>query len=269
MSDLLPVAPELLAAAFAVTIAAATLQGTIGFGFSILSVPILSLLDPRLAPVPQLLVTIPLTLAMAVRERHAIEPRSLVYVLAGKVPGAGVGVLLLKLASPRMLDGLLAGIVLVAVALLARGGPGVPSVTRTGAGSDTDDHLASIAPRTAHRTRLGELVAGVGAGMMGLIASMSGPPLALLYRQDAGATVRANLAAIFVAGSAVTLTARVVSAEIAWSDVIVSLWLLPAVGAGWMVSRWLAGRVEGKALRLAILGVASLAAVGLLGRALL
>ena len=51
---------------------------------------------------------------MAWRERHAIQPRSLGWILAGRIPGAALGVLLLKLAGDRALDVLIAGSVLAA-----------------------------------------------------------------------------------------------------------------------------------------------------------
>ena len=66
--------PE-FAVAFAVSFVAATLHSTVGFGFALLSVPLLSLLDPLFAPVPQLLVVFPLTLAIVFRERHAVDAR--------------------------------------------------------------------------------------------------------------------------------------------------------------------------------------------------
>src|SRR5687768_11992248 len=59
--------------AWVVTAASAWLQGAIGFGFAVVSVPVLALAHPALAPVPQLLLSVPLTVVMAVRERHAMD----------------------------------------------------------------------------------------------------------------------------------------------------------------------------------------------------
>ena len=56
-----------LTLALVITAIAAMLQGSVGLGFAMVSVPLLSLIDPRLAPVPQLLVSLPLALAMAWR----------------------------------------------------------------------------------------------------------------------------------------------------------------------------------------------------------
>lgn len=243
MHDLLPVTPLVLAVAALVTFASSTLQATIGFGFAVVSVPLLSLVDPSLVPVPQLLLCIPLTLSVAWRERHAIDVRAILWIVAGRVPGAALGVLLLKVADQRVLDVFLASCVLVAVVALT-----------------TD--------RRIPRGRPAQLGAGTVSGVMDLVSSMGGPPVALLYKDDSGETVRANLGAIFSIGLFISLTGRVVSGEIATRDVTLALWLAPAVGLGFWASRYLTGRAEGRPLRIGILVVASGAALALLHRAL-
>ncbi|MBW2586998.1 MAG: hypothetical protein JRD92_08650 [Deltaproteobacteria bacterium] len=74
--------PE-FAVAFVVSFIAAAVQSTVGFGFALLSVPLLSLLNPLFAPVPQLIVVFPLTLAIVLRERHAVEFRSTLWTQGG------------------------------------------------------------------------------------------------------------------------------------------------------------------------------------------
>ena len=80
--------PTDLAIALVVTFFAAAIQGVVGLGFAMVSVPILALIDPSLAPVPQLLTTIPLTVSMAWRERGHLQLSGIGWVLAGRVPGA-------------------------------------------------------------------------------------------------------------------------------------------------------------------------------------
>ena len=55
MLDAIPVTPSELGIALFVTLVASTLQATIAFGFSVVSVPILALINPLLAPIPQIL----------------------------------------------------------------------------------------------------------------------------------------------------------------------------------------------------------------------
>ena len=122
MTDLLmdlPVTLPVFSIAFVVTAAAATLQSTVGFGFAVASVPLLRLIDPQLAPVPQLLMIVPLAVSMAIRERASMDIQGIRWVLLGRVIGALAGWALLAIATDLVLDLSLAFIVLMAVFALA------------------------------------------------------------------------------------------------------------------------------------------------------
>jgi hypothetical protein len=234
-----------LALAVAITAIAALIQGTIGLGFAIVAVPLLSLVDPRLAPVPQLLLSLPLTVGMAIRERHAIEWRGMIWVLVGRLPGVVAGLWLLEVASLRMLDAIIGIIVLAGVAIL------------------------SMRPARRERTRASELAAGFASGASGVISSIGGPPLALLYRDDEGATIRANLAALFAIGLVISIGGRWLTGRIAPVEVGVAAMLLPALALGLGLSRLAIRRLDGARLRRSVLVACALAAVALLGRAAL
>lgn len=238
----MPVDGLTLAAALVVTLIAALVQGTIGVGLGMLSVPVLSLIDPVLAPVPQLIITLPLTLAMLNGEKHAVEWRAVLRVAAARIPGIGVGIWLLSRADRQSLDIMIGLIVLTAVVVI---GTGV----------------------TVHRNRLSEVVAGIISGATGTVSSIGGPPLALLYRRDRGPAVRSNLAAIFFIGIAMMLAARAASGFVTGTDLVVALWLAPTVAVGYLIARRLQRRVEGGPIRGAILLVCAVAALGLLIRA--
>lgn len=212
-------------------------------GFAMVAVPVLALLDPSLAPVPQLLVALPMALVMAWRERHHVELAGIGWVIAGRVPGAVLGVMLLAIVTQRTLDLVIAAAVLVAVVIIATG-----------------VHIRRSPPS--------EFGAGLLSGVSGLVASIGGPPLALLYTRDEGAVVRSNLAAIFSIGMTITIAARVLSGNISWGDVQIGLILLPAVLVGYMVSLRFKDRVSQSFVRGSILLIATLGAVGLVIRAL-
>lgn len=224
------------------TLFAAAVQGVVGVGFAMVSVPILSLIDPALAPVPQLLITIPLTVAMAWRERHHMDTHGVGWIIAGRVPGALIGLGLLAVATQRTLDVAIAATVIIGVAILASG-----------------YHL--------HRNPATKFGAGVLSGTAGLVASIGGPPLALIYSREEGPTVRASLAAVFTIGLVITLTARAVTGNISGTDVRVALVLFPALAVGWLISTRLAHRIRQETLRRAILVLSAVAAIGLLIRA--
>jgi uncharacterized membrane protein YfcA len=227
--------------AFAITATAASLQGTVGIGFGMLSVPLLSLIDPSLAPAPQLLVALPLTVTMAWRERAAIDLHGFWWIIGGRIPGAVLGVALLGVVSQRSLDILIAMIVLGAVAAIARG-----------------LHI--------QRTRATKVAAGVTSGTTGVVASIGGPPVAMLYSSDDSDTIRSTLAAVFTIGLTTSIVFRYVSGNISMGDLHVALVLFPAAVIGYMISLVLKDRVPKDRVRTAILIVSGLGAVALLVR---
>jgi uncharacterized membrane protein YfcA len=239
-----PVSWAVLAAAWVVTAFASGVQRNVGFGFAVVSVPILSLLDPALAPVPQLLMSLPLAMAMTWGERHALDIRGAGWVIAGRVPGAIIGVMLLAIATDRALDALIGFAVLAAVGILASGA-----------------HV--------ERTPATQLTAGTASGAAGLVASIGGPPLALLYRNDRGDVMRSSLAAIFSIGITFSITARALAGEISRDDIVLAVLLFPALIAGYAIGRRFTDRIEGKPLRTATLVLSAAAAGALLLRALL
>lgn len=235
--------PE-FAIAFAIMWIAATLQSTVGFGFALLSVPLLDLLNPVFAPVPQLVAVLPLTIGIALREWPAVEVRSTLWIFAGRIPGAFVGVLLLEVLAEPSLDILMALMVLV----------GLAAVVSSGA---------------FRRNPLTETIAGLASGTMAMVSAIGGPPLAILYRNDKGPTVRANLALVFAIGVCITLTVRTAAGEVTVTEALLGLAFIPAVFLGLYASRGLLTRVEGPVLRNAIVVVAGAAALMLLVRGVL
>lgn len=226
-----------------VTVIAAIVQGSIGLGFAVLSVPVLSLVDPVLSPVPQLLLSLPLTMYMAWRERHAIHLKSMVWVLIGRPPGAAIGAALLHVATAQVLDAIIGVVVLAGT-------------------------IISYTDLKVRRTPATEFIFGVVAGTTGLISAIGGPPLALLYRDDKGEVLRANLASIFAIGIVISIIGRLIVGEISKSDVLIAALLFPPLVLGTFLSRYLTKYFEGRALKLGVLALCALAAVGLIVRAL-
>lgn len=238
----MPISPFELAIALVITALGAIVQGTIGIGFAVLSVPILSLVNPVLAPVPQLLLAIPLAMSMTWRERSHIDARGVVWMLSGRIPGAVVGLGLLGFATQRTLDIGIAASVLVAVVIIGAG-------------------------LTVPRNPLSDFLTGIIAGMMGMVASMGGPPAALLFKDGKGPTVRSSLALFFSVGLVITLILRSVTGKITGDDVLLAVLLFPGLLTGYMISSRLRHRLDGSRLRPAILGISTIAAAGLLIRA--
>ena len=241
----MPISVTELVIGLIVSAVGAAIQGTIGFGFGVLSVPILSLLNPVMAPVPQLLMVLPLTVAMVWRERKHIAWSGTAYMLGGRLPGALIGILTIKAvtgAAESALDALIAVAVLGAVALL------------------TIDVKVERNPVT-------EFAAGAASGFLGMVASIGGPPAALLYRNETGPTIRATLSAVFAIGLSITIATRAVAGEITTSDLQIAGLLFPAQIIGFLASFRLRHMLSGQNLRRAILIISAVSATALLVRA--
>ena len=200
----------IIAVVFGVTAAAALVQGTVGVGSAMIAVPVTSLIAPELAPVPQLLIVL-LTISMAWRERHAMDLTGVGWIIAGRFPGAAIGVALLAVATQRTLDLFIGCVVLTAVTVIATG-------------------------YRVHRNPVTKFAAGVGAGTTGLVASMGGPPIALIYSDDEAATIRSTLAAVFTIGVTISTVVRFGTGNVTTRDLTTSLILFPAVVIGYAVS---------------------------------
>lgn len=225
-----------------VTTGAAAVQGTVGIGFAMISVPLLALLDPTLAPAPQLLIALPLTISMAVKERHAIDLSGVGWILAGRIPGAILGAVLLGIATAAALDIAIALIVLGAVFIIATG-------------------------FRIRRTTTTKIAAGIGSGATGVIGSIGGPPVALLYSREEADMIRSTLAVVFTFGVLTSAFFRWLSGNMTFSDVRVALVLFPFALVGlWLATR-LRDRVPRIAVRITILVVCASAATALLIRA--
>ncbi len=235
--------PAEIAVAWIVIFVAAALQGSIGFGFNVLSVPILTLVDPALTPIPQLFLALPMALAALWRERTQLDTTGIGWIIAGRIPGALLGAWVITLLDERVLSIVIAVVVLAAVAAIGRG----------------------MVIRLDRRNRI---LAGLVSGFSGTTAAIGGPPLALLYREADGGVVRSSLGAIFSIGVVINLSSLGVTGAIRPSDLVIAALLVPPMVAGFAVSGRLLHRVDGRVVRVGILVVSALAATGLLVAAL-
>ncbi|MDX1449069.1 MAG: sulfite exporter TauE/SafE family protein [Acidimicrobiia bacterium] len=233
-----------LAGAMLVVFLGAALQGSVGFGYAVLSVPLLTLLDPRFVPVAPQIIAFFLSVAALLRERGGLDTAGVGWIIVGRVPGALLAAAVLSVVVDRTLDLLIGSIVLVAVLLLATG--------------------ISVPLNTSTR-----IAAGLFSGFSGTASAIGGPPVALLYRNQTGPTVRSTLGTIFAIGIVINLVVLTLTGILDSDDLKTAAMLAPASFLGFAGSSLLHRRVEGRVLRNGILAVASVSAVGLLTRAAL
>jgi uncharacterized membrane protein YfcA len=203
-------------------------QGSIGFGFSLVAAPVLALVHPEALPATLLLLGVPLNVFTTIRERRCIDLRGLTSVLGGRVIGAVAGAGILVVVPARFLSTLFGVLILLAVV------------------------LSALRPGFRPRQRL-RFVAGVASGIMATGAAVGGPALALVYQDRQGAVLRSTLAVFFLFGLAVSLAALTVAGKITASQVALSLRLLPALVIGLAASGTVARLVDRRSLRPAVL----------------
>lgn len=243
LSSLLVVDWTVFVIAFLVIIVAAMAQATIGVGFGIVSAPILAILDPSLVPGPLLVLAVTTSAIVAVRDRRDFQLGQLGYALAGRIPASLLGGLTASLLSPRMFLLLFGTLILLAVLLSLTG--------------------LRFAP-----TKRSLFGAGLASGYMGTITSVGTPPMAIVYQHSPGAEVRANMSAFLVAGGLASIVSLALFGEFDWSDLLLSLKLLPALVIGTMLSRPLTRFTDQGWMRPAMLLLCAAASALLLFRAL-
>jgi uncharacterized membrane protein YfcA len=211
-----------------------TLQGAVGFGMGMLGSPILILIDTRLVPGPVLASTMVFTAMMTLREHRAIDLGGLRWAVGGRLAATVPAALVLAVLPAEQLSLVFGIIVLLAVAISVSG--------------------LSVEPRPAAL-----LVGGALSGIMGTIASIGGPPMALLYQHASGARVRGTLSSFFLVGTITSLAALVFVGRFGREELRLSLLLLPGALFGFFGSRRLATRLDRGYTRRAVLMVAAVA----------
>jgi uncharacterized membrane protein YfcA len=212
------------------------LQGSTGVGFALVVSPMLALFAPELVPGCVLILMLPLNAYVAWRERHAIDRRGVTWITAGRVVGGVVGLAVLALLTGDALR-LFVGIATILTAF----------------GSMLSGNFA---------LRPGVFVgAGVITGITETATGIGGPPLALVYQHQPGRVLRATLAVCFLVGQLFSLLLLALTSRLHQEQLSAALWLLPALAAGALVSRWSHGRIDGRPMRLAVLGFAIVSGV--------
>ena len=225
----------------AITAFAAFVQATFGFGFAIVAVPILTLIDPAWTPVPQLYASVALCVMVFAREREHADWRAVRWTTIGRLPGTAAGALLLMVAAQALLNLVVGGLVLVAVLLVGFG-------------------------RSIRRSKSTEFVAGAASSAGAVVAAIGGPPIALLYKDEKGSVARASLALIALVGNLMAIGIRFVVEPFDSSPIWLGLLALPSVILGVLLSRFAHAVVEGVWFRRAILFLCALSGLTLLVR---
>lgn len=223
-----------LAICIAIVVVGAVVQGSIGFGINLMVAPIMAVLAPGSVPGAMVLLSLPLTITMLLREHHAIDWFGVRWITAGRLPGTLIGLAILVMVSESMLSTVV-GVVIVAGVILSVVHPGI------------------------HINRRTAFMSGIAAGTMGTAAAVDGPPMALLYQHHEGQTIRATLAVCFAIGAVVSATALTIDGDLTLEQVKFTLVLLPGLLLGLGISHFVGPRLHPNVLRPAVLVFAGVA----------
>src|SRR5689334_2948410 len=205
-----PAVPALVA----ITLAAAFVNGALGYGFSSLSVPLgLMFFANRLLNPALVLIEVFINFYMLVMHRDAIGPvwRRVWPIIAGLLPGVALGSYLLASLHPDWLKLGTYALILPLILLQAAG-------VRRPIGAE----------------RAVGVPFGVGLGFLYSVTTISGPPLALLFNNQGlvKEEFRAGLALIRVAESCLTAFAYYQLGLFTAEALHVGEWIVPSVLIG-------------------------------------
>jgi len=225
-------------------LAAATVQGVVGFGSNLLAVPVVALIVPAALPGAMVFPGVPMSVGMAISERDHVDWRGSRFITWGRLPGTAAGVAVVAIASSEMLAIVIGCLVVAAV---------ITSVFAA--------HLhPGVTPKTA-------TVTGVVTGFTGTAAAIDGPPLALLYQNDPQPVFRSTLATQFIIGTVFTLTGLTIAGQLHWWQVLLGLSLVPSYCVGFALSLAIRPRIGVRNLRPVVLAIAALTGVAAILRA--
>jgi uncharacterized membrane protein YfcA len=214
-------------------------QGAIGFGLNMLAAPFVALVVPEALPTSLVLVAFPLTVSMAIRERHHIDRHAIPWLLVGAIPGTLLGLWIVSEITSEELAAVIGAITLIGVALSIVSPP-VP-MNRTTSG-----------------------VAGFLSNVFGTAAAIGGPPIGLLFQHHKGTVARSTIATFFAASALLSLVGYVAAGTMHTDQVLFALALLPAMLLGFWLSKHLHPFVDGGWLRPAVLALSAIAGVAAL-----
>lgn len=212
-------------------------QAATGYGYAVISLPVMELAFPSHMPALLILLGPPLILLMVGIERTYIDAPAVVQVSSGLIFGTVLAIPVLDLVSGRSLRLLFGCATLVALIPL--------TVMRSG--------VARTPPRS--------FAAGLASGFMGTASGMSGPPLAVVFAHENGPTVRSTLGMVYGIGSAFSIAALLYARRIDVVDLWLAVLLTVPVVVGFGAGRLLLKRVSRRFLELAILAVVGASAV--------
>lgn len=185
-----------------------------------------------------------LTVLMVLRDHTGIDLRGVGWMGAGMLPGTALASYLLPVISLKALSLFLGALVLAGVAISLTG--------------------LHFPPR-----RWVLFLAGFISGLGGTLASIGGPPVALVNQDLEPKKLRATLSGYFMLSGLAALIGLVPAGRMGSLEVHLSLWLLPGVILGFFVSSLFIHKLRASMVRYVLLALSAASTVVLIGEQLI
>jgi uncharacterized membrane protein YfcA len=219
-----PVTVYLLLVVFLATL----IRSAFGFGEALVAVPLLALRVPIAVAAPlAVLLSITIAAVVVVQDWRHVHFRSAIWLVLATIPGIPIGLWLLKAANERVVDAILAAVIIVFSAYSL---------------------LTPRPPRLAGEQRGATMGFGFAAGVLGGAYGMNGPPLVIYgaLRRWSAPHLRATLQAYFLPASLLGLAGYWAGGLLGRKVLLDYLLCLPAaliaIPLGRLINRRLHGR---------------------------
>jgi len=214
-------------------------QGLTGFGFGLVSIPILILLLPPVVVVPVItIISIVMTITILYEARRHIQIKRIIPLIIAGICGLPIGVYVLKTLNPSILK-VIIGLIIVTFSLAQLNGY----------------------KRKVHNEKLAFLPIGFISGLLNTSTALSGPPVILFFTNQniKKEAFRANIVAYFTIVNVFSIIILILSDLVSQTVVKHSLIFLPSMLAGAIIGIKLSHKVNEAMFRKIALIIVSIA----------
>ncbi len=151
--------------------------------------PAMTLIHPEAGPTTLRIITLPMVMAIALRERSSTNVRGFLLITTGRISGTLAGVLILVVVPASLLTVVLGLLILAGV-------------------------IMSLIGTSFELRDRNQLLAGLASGIVGTAAGIGSPPVALVYQDRPSAELRSTLSLAFVVGVIMSLVVLAIAGKV-------------------------------------------------------
>ncbi|MHC1781735.1 MAG: TSUP family transporter [Anaerolineaceae bacterium] len=216
-------------------------QGLTGLGLNLFAAPFLMMIEPAFVPGPIMAASIFLTIFIVLRDRTGIDLHGVGWLTTGMIPGCLLGAILLPIVPVRILAIVLGILVLIGV-------------------------VASLGGFHFQPRWWVLLAAGFLSGLGGTMASIGGPPPAVVLQDMEPRRLRATLSGYFLLLGIISVLSMVPAGRFGLLEIRLTGWVLIGAVIGFLTSYPIVSRIDKRISRYGVLVLSALSAILLLVR---